>query len=107
MKQAEIMKKFSAVEKRVARLEMAAKATRPLDGVRRMLNVEEAATFLGMTENALRGLANKKLISYYKPNGKSVFFDIDELVAWQTKHHFEAIPSEKEELEWIVAPKRN
>ncbi len=107
MKQAEILKKVSAVERRVARLEMAAKATQPIDGVKRMLSTEEAATFLGMTVNGLRGLTHKKLISYYKPNGKSMYFDIDELVAWQTKHHFEAIPSGKEELEWIVDPKRN
>lgn len=58
---------------------------------KRMLTTEEAATFLGMTVDGLRGLTYKKLISYYKPNGKNIYFDVDELVAWQKKNHFEPI----------------
>ncbi len=41
---------------------------------KRMLTTEEAATFLGMTVDGLRGLTYKKLISYYKPNGKEHLF---------------------------------
>lgn len=33
---------------------------------------------------------NKKLIPYYKPNGKNMYFDVEELIAWQ-KNHFEPI----------------
>ena len=60
-------------------------------GVRRMLTTEEAASFLGMTVDGLRGLTYKKLIPFYKPNGKNIYFDVDELVAWQKKNHFEPI----------------
>jgi excisionase family DNA binding protein len=56
-----------------------------------MLNTEEAASFLGMTVDGLRGLTSKKLIPFYKPNGKNIYFDVDELVAWQKKNHFEPI----------------
>ena len=60
-------------------------------GIKRMLNTEEAASFLGMTIDGLRGLTSKKLIPFYKPNGKNIYFDVDELVAWQKKNHFEPI----------------
>ena len=60
-------------------------------GIKPMLNTEEAASFLGMTVDGLRGLTCKKLIPFYKPNGKNIYFDVDELVAWQKKNHFEPI----------------
>ena len=58
---------------------------------RRLLTAEEAAQFLGVSVPGLRQLTHKKLIPYYKPNGKNVYFDVDELVAWQKKYHFEPI----------------
>ena len=48
-----------------------------------------------MTVDGLRGLTYKKLISYYKPNGKNIYFDVDELVAWQKKNHFEPLEMER------------
>ena len=57
----------------------------------RMMTSEEAAAFLGMTLDGLHGLTHRKLIPFYKPNRKNMYFDVDELVAWQKKHHFEPI----------------
>lgn len=31
------------------------------------------------------------LIPYYEPNGKDMYLDVDELVSWQKKNHFEPI----------------
>lgn len=50
---------------------------------KRMLTVSEAAEFLGLEVNGVRMLTHKKLIPYYKPNGKTIYFDPEELVAWQ------------------------
>ena len=36
------------------------------------------------------------LIPYYKPNGKNMYFDVDELVSWQKKNHFEPAYSASE-----------
>ena len=58
--------------------------------VKKMLSSDEAAAFLGITMASLRQLCHRKLIPYYKPNGK-LYFDIDELVAWQKRNHFESI----------------
>lgn len=79
------------IEERVGDLEKKLSRISDLSGRRRLLTTEEAAAFLGITVDGLRGLTHKKLISYYKPNGKNMYFDTDELVAWQKKNHFEPI----------------
>ena len=84
MPEPNLNEKISRLEGRVAALEKKV-------SVSHMLTTEEAATFLGMTVDGLRGLTYKKLIPYYKPNGKNMYFDVDELVSWQKKNHFEPI----------------
>ena len=79
--------KISRIEERVEQIEKRL-SEKP---AKRLLTTDEAAQFLGMSVDGLRGLTHKKLISYYKPNGKNMYFDTEELVAWQKKHHFEPI----------------
>lgn len=80
------------LQERMTRVETALELSQiSTPGVKRMLTTEEAASFLGMTVDGLRGLTYKKLIPFYKPNGKNMYFDVDELVAWQKKNHFEPI----------------
>ena len=83
--------KIAKIEDRVAVLEKKISEAPAAGLPKRMLTTEEAATFLGMTLDGLRGLTYKKLIPYYKPNGKNMYFEVDELVAWQKKNHFEPI----------------
>ena len=85
------------LQERMVRVEMAMKSMQEGAPVpKRMMTYEEAASFLGMTVDGLRGLAYRKIIPYYKPNGKNVYFDVDELVAWQKRHHFEPMGSHLE-----------
>jgi excisionase family DNA binding protein len=83
--------RISKIEERVGDLEKRVNLLSDDSGKKRLLTTEEAAAFLGITVDGLRGLTHKKLISYYKPNGKNMYFDADELVAWQKKNHFEPI----------------
>lgn len=46
------------------------------------LTKEEAADYLGLTVKSLLDLTHKKLIPYYKPNGKMIYFDKEELDEW-------------------------
>lgn len=86
------------LQERMVRVETAMKSIQEGAPVaKRMLTYEEAASFLGMTVDGLRGLTYRKLVPYYKPNGKTVYFDVDELVAWQKRHHFEPMGSRLEE----------
>ena len=83
--------RISKIEERLGDLEKRVNLLSDDSGKKRLLTTEEAAAFLGITVDGLRGLTHKKLISYYKPNGKNMYFDADELVAWQKKNHFEPI----------------
>ena len=56
---------------------------------RKMLSSEEATEFLRISSACLRQLCHRKKIPYYKPNGKNIYFALDELIAWQRKNHFE------------------
>ena len=53
---------------------------------KRLLNTKEAAAFLGMTLDGLYGLTSSKAIPFYKPTGKRLYFDMDELASWQKKN---------------------
>ena len=87
MSKQNLNEKISRIEERVEQIEKQL-SEKP---AKRLLTTDEAAQFLGMSVDGLRGLTHKKLISYYKPNGKNMYFDTEELVAWQKKHHFEPI----------------
>ncbi len=50
-----------------------------------ILNVDEAAEFLGMTKGTLYHLTYKKKIPYYKPGGKLIRFYKSELIKWIEK----------------------
>jgi len=92
MSKQNLSERVSRIEEKVETLETQFQERYKKDLLaRRMLNTEEAAVFLGMSVDSLRGLTSKKLIPFYKPNNKNIFFEPDELVAWQKKHHFEPI----------------
>jgi len=46
------------------------------------LNPDQAAEMLGITRKTLLDMTSKKLIPYYKPNGKMIYFDRSELEDW-------------------------
>ncbi|MCD8305992.1 MAG: helix-turn-helix domain-containing protein [Prevotella sp.] len=48
-----------------------------------MLTTAEAAKYLGIKVSYLHKLMMRRVIPYYKPNGKLCFFDPTELDAWQ------------------------
>jgi excisionase family DNA binding protein len=47
-----------------------------------MLTIDEAAELTGFKRSYLYRLTNRKLIPYYKPLGKKVFFKCTELEQW-------------------------
>ena len=98
MSEANLEEKVTILEGRIAAIEKKIASSRTAKPSKRLLSTEEAAVFLGMTLSGLRRLTHKKLIPYYKPNGKNMYFDIDELSSWQKKNHFEPIY----ELEAVV-----
>lgn len=49
---------------------------------RQLIPTAEAAAFLGIKVSYLHKLMMRRVIPYYKPNGKLCFFDKAELEAW-------------------------
>lgn len=79
---------YQKLEKRISKLEKkVSEGTVPKKKIvkisKKMLTISEAAEFLGLEVSGVHMLTHKKLIPYYKPNGKTIYFDPKELVEWQ------------------------
>ena len=89
MSDQETENKLARLESRVSELEkvLSSQNDIPQKKIMRvrkqMLTMSEAAEFLGLEVSGLRMLTHKKLIPYYKPNGKTCYFDPKELKKWQ------------------------
>ena len=89
MSDQETERKLARLESRVSELEKALSSQNDIPQKKimrvrkQMLTMSEAAEFLGLEVSGLRMLTHKKLIPYYKPNGKTCYFDPKELKKWQ------------------------
>ena len=64
-----------------------------------VLTLEEAAKFMGIARSSLYKMTHEQTIPFYKPNGKMIFFEKSDLLAWVRKNRvsFEAEISEEAE----------
>ena len=46
---------------------------------KKVMTFDEAATYMGISKSCLYKMTSQKTISHYKPNGKMIFFDREEL----------------------------
>jgi len=46
---------------------------------KKVLTFEEAAVYMGMSKSCLYKMTSQKIVPHYKPNGKLIFFDREEL----------------------------
>jgi len=53
-----------------------------------MLTSQEAADFMGISISMLYKMTSRLEIPHYKPRGKMVYFDKQELEDWMRKNHF-------------------
>ena len=72
-----ILNKLTAIESLL-------EATRPQP---KPLTLEETAKFLDVSKSHLYRLVCYKKIPHYKPEGKRLYFDQAELVAWLKRNH--------------------
>ena len=47
-----------------------------------ILNLEEAATFLGIAKSTLYKMTHLNQLPYFKPSGKLIFFEKKKLIEW-------------------------
>lgn len=58
-----------------------------------LLTTQEAADYIGLKVSYLHKLMMKRVIPFYKPNGKLCFFDKDDLDKWLMRVR---VPSQEE-----------
>lgn len=49
---------------------------------KQILNVDDLINYTGYTRSTIYKLVHKNIISYYKPNGKTLFFNKKEIDHW-------------------------
>lgn len=53
-----------------------------LMGAKEMLTMDEAVSYTGLRRDTLYRMMSRRLIPYYKPNGRVAYFDRKELDGW-------------------------
>ena len=64
---------------------------------KQILNLGEAASFMGYSKSHLYKLTHYRKIDHYKPNGKNIFFKKDDLINFLLRGKMEAVISEDSE----------
>lgn len=79
------------LESRVAKLE------NQLYMTKKVLSFEEASKFLNLSKSYLYQLTSKALIPHYKPQGKMLYFEREELEKWLMKNPIKSRQELKDE----------
>lgn len=82
---ADISLKLLQQEQQLSRIE------RLLAGQKETLTLEEAAFYSGISKSYLYKLTSSGSIPHYKPEGKMVYFDRDELNAWLKRNRVKTV----------------
>ena len=69
-------RKIAELQKRVASLEALSYESKPV------LNLEQASEYLGISRSMLYKMTYTGKINFYKPEGKLIFFEKEELLKW-------------------------
>ena len=82
---------ISILKKRLELLEMKIgelnKIEERLYVVKEMLTTEEASKYLGISQSQIYKLTMNMQIPHFKPKGKTIYFNRQELLRWMRKNH--------------------
>lgn len=95
-KEANLSKQVAELQGRVKSLEQL------LHQGKDVLTLEEAAKFMGIARSSLYKMTHEQTIPFYKPNGKMIFFEKSDLLAWVRKNHVSSEAEISEEAERII-----
>lgn len=76
----ELAKYVAELEKRVRNLED------KFDSGKEVLTLQEAAEYMGIARSSLYKMTSTQAIPFYRPNGKLIFFDKDDILTWIRKN---------------------
>lgn len=95
-KEANLSKQVAELQGRVKSLEQL------LHQGKDVLTLEEAAKFMGIARSSLYKMTHEQTIPFYKPNGKMIFFEKSDLLAWVRKNRVSSETEISEEAERII-----
>ena len=95
-KEANLSKQVAELQGRVQSLEQL------LHQGKDVLTLEEAAKFMGIARSSLYKMTREQTIPFYKPNGKMIFFEKSDLLAWVRKNRVSSEAEISEEAERII-----
>ena len=72
----ELAKYVAELEKRVRNLED------KFDSGKEVLTLQEAAEYMGIARSSLYKMTSNQTIPFYRPNGKLIFFEKDDILSW-------------------------
>lgn len=67
-----------------------------------VLNLEEAAIFLGISKSSLYKMTHNQVVPFYKPNNKMVYFEKSELLKWLRQNPVASQTQISEEAQHIM-----
>ena len=76
----ELAKYVAELEKRVGNLE------EKFDSGKEILTLQEAAQYIGIARSALYKMTSNQAIPFYRPNGKLIFLERDDILSWIRKN---------------------
>ena len=56
-----------------------------------LLTIDQAVEFTGYSKPYLYRLTSSRIIPFYKPTGKMIFFGKEELLAWMKSKRYESL----------------
>ncbi len=68
-----------------------------LEREKKLLTVDEVSQMFGITKSYLYKLTSARKIPHFKPTGKKIYFDYDELVEWMKRNRISTMDEIREE----------
>ena len=87
----ELAKYVAELEKRVRNLED------KFDSGKEVLTLQEAAQYMGIARSSLYKMTSSQTIPFYRPNGKLIFFEKDDILSWIRRNRVFSTEEIKEE----------
>lgn len=54
--------------------------------IKEFYTIDEASKYLGLSKSTVYKITSNRELTYYKPNGKSIFIKRDDLLKWINRH---------------------
>ena len=92
MEQQRNARKGSRLQRQIEELQKRIEAVEDiLDNAKEVLTVEEASRFMDIARSSLYKMTSDRSIPFYRPNGKMIYFEKSDILAWIRQNRVVAI----------------